>query len=56
MGTILNTIADYARLRVAKDKEKMPLNEVKRICSEMGQAEGAPRLHKKAWNQLYLRD
>lgn len=41
MGNILNTIADYARLRVAKDKEKMPLNEVKRICSEMGQAEGA---------------
>ncbi len=34
MRTILQTIADYARVRVIKDKEQMPLGALKAMCSE----------------------
>ena len=33
MATILDTIADYARLRVAKDRESFPLEALKEQCS-----------------------
>ena len=33
MATILDTIADYARLRVAKDREVLPLEALKEQCS-----------------------
>ena len=40
MGTILQTIADYARLRVAKDKEQVSLDALKKMCSESRLADG----------------
>lgn len=41
MGTILDTIAAYARERVAADKEKLPLEELKSLCRESKTADGA---------------
>ena len=40
MGTILQTIADYARLRVVKDKEQVSLDALKKMCSESRLADG----------------
>ena len=41
MGTILDTIAAYARERVAADKKKLPLEELKSLCRESKTADGA---------------
>lgn len=40
MGTILQTIADYAAVRVAKDRERVPLEALKEQCRESGRAAG----------------
>lgn len=40
MSTILQTIADYAVARVAKDKEKIPLEALKEQCRIKGRANG----------------
>lgn len=40
MRTILDTIADYARIRVAKDKEKLSIEELKELCAQYGKADG----------------
>lgn len=40
MGTILDTIAAHARERVAADKEKLPLEELKTLCQEQRPADG----------------
>ena len=41
MGTILDTIAAYARERVAADKKELPLEELKSLCQEGKTAGGA---------------
>lgn len=41
MPTILNTIADYARLRVAQDKEQTSLDTLKQLCAQAGPGNGA---------------
>lgn len=41
MPTILDTIADYARIRVARDKETNSLDALKALCQEKGSADGA---------------
>ena len=40
MGTILDTIAAYARERVAADKENLPLEELKALCQERQPSHG----------------
>lgn len=40
MSTILQTIADYAAVRVAKDREKVPLEALKEQCKSRGRAQG----------------
>lgn len=40
MSTILQTIADYAAVRVAKDREKIPLEALKEQCKSRGRAQG----------------
>lgn len=40
MGTILQTIVEYARVRVIKDKEQMPLSTLKAMCSIISKADG----------------
>lgn len=40
MSNILNTIADYAQLRVKKDKERMSFEELKEQCLSSPQADG----------------
>lgn len=35
MGTILDTIADYAKARVERDKERVSLDAVKEMCSSL---------------------
>ncbi len=41
MPTILDTIADYARLRVAQDKEQNSLDVLKQLCAQAGTGNGA---------------
>lgn len=41
MATILDTIAGYAQLRVAKDREAFPLEALKERCSSTPAADGA---------------
>ena len=41
MATILDTIADYARLRVEADRRQHPLEELKERCADAGRADGA---------------
>lgn len=41
MATILDTIAGYARLRVAKDREALPLETLKERCASAPAADGA---------------
>ena len=41
MGTILDTIAAYAKERVAADKAKLPLEELRDLCRQDGPANGA---------------
>lgn len=41
MSTILNTIADYAKIRVQNDKEQKSLDELKELCTGLGKANGA---------------
>lgn len=41
MGTILDTIAAFARERVAADKKKLPLEELKALCQGDAPANGA---------------
>ena len=40
MSTILDTIADYARLRVARDRAQVSLEELKERCQAQPKAEG----------------
>lgn len=40
MSTILQTIADYTAVRVAKDREKVPLEALKEQCQSRGRAQG----------------
>ena len=40
MSTILDTIAAYARERVARDKEKLPLEEMRELAAQGGPASG----------------
>ena len=40
MSTILDTIAAYAKDRVAADRAKLPLEELKQKCAESGPADG----------------
>lgn len=40
MSTILQTIADYAAVRVAKDRERVPLEALKEQCRSRGRAKG----------------
>lgn len=40
MGTILNTIADYAVERVKADKEKVSLEDIKKMCDSLGKGNG----------------
>lgn len=40
MSTILDTIADYARIRVAADMERQPLEELKELCAAAGKGTG----------------
>ena len=40
MGTILNTIADYALERVKADKEKVSLDELIAKCDSLGKGNG----------------
>lgn len=40
MSTILQTIADYAAVRVAKDRERVPLEALKEQCGSRGRAKG----------------
>ena len=42
MATILDTIAAYARERVATDKREASLNTLKAMCRERGRAGGSP--------------
>lgn len=41
MATILDTIAAHARERVAKDMERLPLEQLRRQCAQAGAANGA---------------
>ncbi len=41
MSTILQTIADYAKIRAAKDKETTPLSELKQLCAQAGKGGGS---------------
>ncbi len=41
MSTILDTIADYARLRVAQDAQSHSLDELKALCRQAGPGNGA---------------
>ncbi len=41
MSTILDTIADYARLRVERDRSKVSLEALKACCRDLPKAEGA---------------
>ena len=36
MSTILDTIADYARLRVAQDAQSHSLDDLKALCRQAG--------------------
>lgn len=40
MSTILDTIADYARVRVARDKETKSLDVLRGLCQGMGRGDG----------------
>lgn len=40
MGTILQTIAEHSRLRVIKDRQYLPLDTLKAICTENSKADG----------------
>ena len=40
MATILNTIADYAKVRVENDKKLITLDELKEQCKALGKGEG----------------
>lgn len=43
MGTILDQLADYARVRVAKKKEQKPLEEIREAALKMaGPAKPGP--------------
>jgi indole-3-glycerol phosphate synthase len=41
MSTILDTIADYARVRVAQDKQTASLGQLKELCRQAGRGNGA---------------
>ena len=41
MSTILDTIAGYARIRVARDKEENSLDVLRALCQDMGRGHGA---------------
>lgn len=41
MATILDTIADYARVRVAQDRAAVPLEELQAQCTALGTGNGA---------------
>ncbi len=41
MATILDTIADYARMRVQRDRKETGLEELKSLCRQSGRADGA---------------
>lgn len=45
MSTILDTIADYARLRVERDRRQVSLEAMKACCRDLPQAEGAAFFH-----------
>ena len=40
MATILNTIADYSKVRVENDKKLVTLDELKEQCKALGKGEG----------------
>ena len=40
MSTILDTIADYARIRVARDAEENSIDVLKALCQQAGRGQG----------------